>query len=65
MSSNSLFKMSFLTLISLFPNLYKLTKVWVYKYNKVLFFGTGNSSGRLRFATHHNPDDQVYKISLI
>ena len=49
----------FLMLISMFPNLYKQAKVWIYEYDKVLYFGSGNASGRLRFTSHHDPNDQV------
>ena len=49
----------FLMLISLFPHLYKQAKVMVYEYNKILYFGSGNQSGRMKFTTHHDSNDGV------
>ena len=43
----------------MFPYFYNYDKIWEYKYNKVLFFGSGNASGRLRFTNHHDPSDFV------
>ena len=36
-------------LLSVFPNIYKRAKVWEFEYDKLLFFGSGNASARLRF----------------
>ena len=49
--------MSFLVLISLLPRIYKRAKTWKYQYDTVLFFGSRNASGRLKFTTHHDPND--------
>ena len=49
--------MSFYYIVSVNEHFSKLDKLWEYEYDKVLFFGSGNASGRLRFTTHHNPND--------
>ena len=51
--------MSYIECLSILPHFYKLDKIWEYQYNKVLFFGSGNASGRLRFTNHHNANDSV------
>ena len=55
--------MSYIDLVNLFPNIYKLTKVWEYEYDKILFFGFGNASGTLRFSIHQDPNDTVLLLS--
>ena len=60
---NDLFKvsltMNFLEIMKLFPNIKKLSKVWEYNYNEIMYYGSGNASGRLRFTNHHHPDGSV------
>ena len=46
--------MSFIDIINLFPNLYKLEKVWEFEFGKTLFFGSKNASRKLRFTNNHN-----------
>ena len=48
-----------LTVFSFFPHLYKLAKVWICQYNKISYFGYSNASGRIRFTSHHDPNDSV------
>lgn len=49
--------MSFYDIISVNEHFSKLDKLWEYEYDNVLFFGSGNASGRLRFTNHHNSSD--------
>ena len=51
--------MNFLDIMKLFPNVKKLSKVWEYNYDQIMYYGSGNASGRLRFTNHHHPDDSV------
>ena len=50
---------NFLTVASFFPNIYQKSKLMIYKYDKILYYGSGNASGRMRFTTHHDPNDNV------
>ena len=48
--------MSLYDLLSLYPNILKRAKVWELKFNEVLYYGSGNASGRIRFTNNHNPN---------
>ena len=51
--------MNFLELMKRFPNVYRLSKIWEYNYDQIMYYGSGNASGKLRFTNHHHPDDSV------
>lgn len=57
--------MNFISLISLFPNIYKKVKIWEYEYDKTWYFGPGNASAKLRFTNHHDLNTQVINQFLI
>ena len=46
---------TFLDILSMFPNIYKRAKVWQFQFDEVLFFGSGNASGKLRFTNYYDP----------
>ena len=46
--------MNYISLLKLSPNIYNRAKIWEFEINKVLFFGSKNASGRLRF-TDNSP----------
>ena len=48
-----------LSLFNFYPGFKKKFKVWEFEYDKVLFFGSKNASGKLRFTNTHDPNDQV------
>ena len=48
--------MSTYDLLSLYPNILKRAKLWEYQFNEVLYYGSGNASGRIRFTNNHEPN---------
>lgn len=38
-----------LTILKMFPNIFKMYKMWEYNENEVLYFGKNNASATLRF----------------
>ena len=54
--------MSFVDVLSLIPNIYERAKVWEFEYDKIWYFGFGNSSGTLRFTNNHDPNNSVIVI---
>ena len=56
--------MSYSDIINAFPNIYKLTKVWYYNYDELLFFGSNNASGRLRITTDHDLNYTTDRVTI-
>ena len=56
--------MSYDKIIYGYPNIYKLTKYWDYNYDKSLFFGSNNASGKLRITTHHDPNNTIDDVTI-
>ena len=48
-----------LSLLNFYPGFKKKLRVWEFEYDKVLFFGSRNHSGKLLFTNTHDPNDQV------
>ena len=46
--------MSFVDVLRLIPDIYERAKVWEFEYDKIWYFGSGNSSGTLRFTNNHD-----------
>ena len=46
---------TFLDILNMFPNIYKRAKVWQFQFDEVLFFGSGNACGKLRFTNYYDP----------
>ena len=51
--------MNLIDVLGLIPNIYQRAKVWEFEYDKIWYFGPGNSSGTLRFTNNHDLNDSV------
>ena len=64
-ANNFKLKMNIVDILSVYPGIYKLMKIWQFKFGETMYFGSGNASGTLRFTNNYSSNVSLTKLIIL